>query len=482
MINRRSFLKTGGIAGVAGFLSITKSAYAGRGGMGGSANTGGSALNIPVFEVPLAIPPELKPINGRYELTQTAVDVEIIPGTTTQIWGYNGITPGPTIRVDRDQPVVVRQTNNLTENVTTHLHGGHVTGNNDGHPTDYINPGSSKDYYYPNNQLPTTLWYHDHTMDHTGPHVYMGLAGFYIIEDDFERSLNLPSGEFEIPLVIQDRTFASDASLVYSGNINGETGDTLLVNGTPYPFFEVGTRKYRFRILNGSNARGYEFALSNGQDFIQIGTDGGLLGAPMIRNSFMLSPAERADVVIDFSNASVGDEIILQNLLGSGSTAEIMRFNVTRAESDDSVVPNVLRPIEILSPADSVATRSFVFSRTNSRTSPWVINGRTYDANRIDASPVVGTTEIWELSNRSNMIHPVHLHDIMWQVVDVNGQPPGDAYRGWKDTFQIPPNSTIRVIGRFDDYTSTGEYPYVFHCHNLEHEDHEMMAQFEVTA
>lgn len=442
---------------------------------------GGSGLQAPVFELPLRVPPELAPSSpGVYEITQTAADVEIIPGTTTRIWGFNGITPGPTIRVQRNRPVTVRQINALSENVTTHLHGGHVTGNNDGHPIDYIAPGTTKDYHYPNNQFPATLWYHDHTMDLTGPHIYMGLAGFYLIEDDYERSLGLPSGAYEIPLAIQDRTFDVDGSLVYTGNINGETGDTLLVNGTPYPYFEVGTRKYRLRILNGSNARGYQLALSNGQAFTQIGTDGGLLSEPMTRETIFISPAERVDVVVDFGNAAVGDRIVLENLQGSGSTAEIMRFDVTRVESDSSVVPDALRPIEYLSPADAVATRSFVFSRQGSRTIPWVINGQPYDPNRIDAAPRVGTTEIWELTNRSNMIHPVHLHDIMWQVVDVNGQPPGPAYQGWKDTFQIPPMATVRVIGRFDDYTTTGEYPYMIHCHNLEHEDHAMMAQFAV--
>ncbi len=453
--------------------------------MGGGG--GGSAISAPVFELPLNIPPVLQPISSTatqdiFELTQRNATVGIIPGTQTAILGYNGMTPGPTIRVDSDRETVVRHINNSNVRTTTHLHGGHMRAGDDGHPVDYVNPGATRAYTYSNKQLPATLWYHDHTMDLTGDQVYAGLAGFYLMSDDYERALGLPSGDQEVAIVIQDRTFAADGSLIYNDNIMGELGDTILVNGAPYPYFEVSTRKYRVRILNGSNARTYNLALSNGTTFTQIGSDGGLLPAPVSRTTMSIAPAERLDVIIDFSNASVGDQIVFLNTAGSGSTTQIMRFDVTRVEDDGSVVPQVLRPVERLDPAAAVQTRRWVFGMSGG-SYPWVINGRPYDPERIDAMPRLGTTEIWELTNRTGMMHPVHIHDIMWQILDINGRPPAPQDAGWKDTFQVPPMGTVRVIGRFDDYVGDPNdvtTAYMMHCHILEHEDHAMMSQFVV--
>ncbi len=481
--SRRQFLKTLGAAAPAVLLSRTGLAMRGGGG-GGS----GSSVSAPVFELPLNIPPVAQPSGtdaaGRpiYEIVQQNASVEIIPGLQTGILGYQGITPGPTIRVDANQEVIVRQINNTNVRTTTHLHGGHMPAGNDGHPVDYVNPGTSKDYFYTNKQLPTTLWYHDHTMDVTGDQVYAGLAAFYLVDDDYERSLGLPSGDREVAIVIQDRTFAADGSLVYNDTIMGELGDTILVNGTPYPYFEVDAARYRIRILNGSNARFYTLALSNGASFVQIGSDGGLLEAPVVRNSINIAPAERVDLIIDFGTASVGEQIVLQNTAGTGSTAQIMRFDVARAADDPSVIPQVLRPIERLDPAAAVQTRQWVFGMGGGAT-PWVINGLPYEPNRVDAFPRVGTTEIWELHNRTGMTHPVHIHDIMWQILDINGRPPAPADAGWKDTFQVPPGGVVRVIGRFDDYVGDPNditTAYMMHCHILEHEDHAMMTQFIV--
>ena len=480
--SRRQFLKTLGAAAPAVLLS--RPGLAMRGGGGG----GGGGVTVPVFELPLNIPPVAQPSGtdaaGRpiYEIVQQNASVEIIPGLQTEILGYQGMTPGPTIKVDANQEVIVRQINNTNVRTTTHLHGGHMPAGFDGHPVDYVNPGSSKDYYYTNKQVPATLWYHDHTNDFTGDQVYAGLAGFYLMDDDYERSLGLPSGDREVAIVIQDRTFAADGSLVYNDNLMGELGDTILVNGTPYPYFEVDAARYRIRILNGSNARSYNLVLSNGASFVQIGSDGGLLEAPVVRNSINIAPAERVDVIIDFGTASVGEQIVLQNTAGTGSTAQIMRFDVARAADDPSVIPQVLRPIERLDPAAAVQTRQWVFGMVGGP-KPWVINGLPYEENRVDAFPRVGTTEIWELTNRTGMMHPVHIHDIMWQILDINGRPPAPEDAGWKDTFKVPPMGTVRVIGRFDDYVGDPNEittAYMMHCHILEHEDHSMMTQFIV--
>ena len=425
------------------------------------------------------MPPVLQPVSSDattdyYEITQMEADVEIIPGTTTRIWGYNGITPGPTIVAKRGRQVKVRQYNALPEHTTTHLHGGHIEAASDGHPVDFVEPNNFKDYTYSNIQRATTLWYHDHAEYLTAPHVYKGLAAFYIINDDNELSLNLPSGDKEVPMVIQDRSFNADGSFAYTGNRSGELGDTILVNGAPQPYMEVSNTKYRFRILNGSNRREYILALSNGQQMIQIGTDGGLLPSPVNMDTIFMSPAYRSDIVIDFSQVPVGQSVVLQNLDGSGSTAEIMRFDVVSSETDTSDVPAVLSTdIVPLQEADAVVTRRFTFSM---RRGNWVINGQAYDPNRVDVNPKINTTEIWELTNRSMMNHPVHIHDIMWQVLDVNGRDPGTELMGERDTFVVRPMSTVRVIGHFERYTGL----YVFHCHNLEHEDFAMMANFEV--
>jgi len=493
-ISRRKFLKTLGATAPALLLAKPSLARRDRMGGGGGGGGGGGNIDVPIFELPLNIPPIAQAsgtdASGRpiYEITQQNATVEIIPGFQTDILGYNGMTPGPTILADSDQEIIVRQINNTDVQTTTHLHGGHMPAGFDGHPLDFVNPGTFKDYLYTNKQVPATLWYHDHTNDLTGDQVYAGLAGFYLMSDDYERSLGLPSGDHEVGIVIQDRTFGADGSLIYNDNIMGELGDTILVNGTPYPFFEVGTSRYRLRFLNGSNARSYNLTLSNGASFIQIGSDGGLLQAPVVRNSLDIAPAERVDVIIDFGNANVGDQIVLQNTAGGGmggggaGTAQIMRFDVVRVEDDPSTIPQVLRYIERLDPAASVQTRRWVFGMTGGP-KPWVINGLPYEEARVDAFPKLGTTEIWELTNRTGMMHPVHIHDIMWQVLDVNGRPPPPEDAGWKDTFKIQPMETVRVIGRFDDYVGDPDEitsAYMMHCHILEHEDHAMMTQFIV--
>ena len=444
------------------------------------------------FAQALYIPPVLTPASmtsttDSYDLAIREADVEIIPGKLTRIMGFNGLTPGPTIRARVGRQVVMRHTNGLPAitlggapgDVAIHLHGGHVPSSEDGFPTDTVMPGATRSYTYPNNQLPATLWYHDHAMDYTGPHVWFGMSGFYILTDDYEDGLGLPSGDYEIPLVIQDRNFDANGKLVYTRNRMGEMGNTILVNGTIQPYFKVAAHKYRFRLLNGSNARQYRIALSNGQSFHVLGMEGGLLPAPVTVTSLVLASAERADIVVDFSSLPVGSSVVLQNSLGSGSTATVMRFDVDRVESDTSQVPPALRPLEKLSASQAVRTRSFTFSGGMMGMmggAPWVINGKPFDPNRVDADPKLGTIEIWEFRNMSMMDHPAHLHQTMFQILDINGNPPPPTHAGWKDTVNVPAMGTVRIIMRFADYAGR----YVLHCHVLEHEDNAMMARFDV--
>jgi spore coat protein A len=329
-------------------------------------------------------------------------------------------------------------------------------------------------------------------MDFTGPQVYKGLAGLYVIRDETEDGLAMPKGEKEVPLVISDRTFKEDGSFYYPSidpslegepgvlvsQHNGMRGDTILVNGAPWPFVEVTNTRHRFRILNASNARDYGLALDppppGGKPFVQVGSDGGLLEAPVHHDLIRISPAERFDVVVDFSRYPVGTRVTLKNREEqSGPTSEVMRFEVVRREKDESTVPERLAPEQDFpDPNAADVTRRFRFS--NSVVGTWSINGKPFDPERMDARPRLGSTEVWEFTSSAS--HPVHVHLVHFRVLSRNGRPAGPYDVGWKDTVYVTSGETVRVAARFSGYRGR----YVFHCHNLEHEDMMMMANFEV--
>ena len=492
VLSRRSFLHRAGRVGGGALLATGASgavswlATSRSGALTGNDLVDGLLPSPPVvpFEAVFRTPPVLAPTRVEadadyYEMTMRPAVVEIIPGHSTTIWGFNGQFPGPTIKARRGRPVVIRQTNQLPDaKPAVHLHGGHVEARFDGYPTDVIPLGANRDYVYPNRQVAASLSYHDHEMHRTGLNVYMGLVGAYLIEDEEEEVLNLPSGEYDVPIIIQDRSFGVDGSLRYSPGMDGMFGDVILVNGVAQPRFAVANRKYRLRIYNASNARAYELTLSSGQPFIQIATDGGLLPSPVSRTTIPLQPFERVEVVIDFASVALGSPVILRNGLGTGPTAAIMRFDVERQEQDQSTVPSVLRPVERLEEKAATVTRDFTLGMVmGGERMTWVINDQPFDQARVDALPRLGGTEIWRFTNRSGHAHPMHLHLDMFQILDRNGAPPSPGEVGWKDTVAVGPNETVRVIVRFTDYPGR----YLFHCHNLEHEDHAMMGQMDVT-
>ncbi|MGI9022885.1 MAG: Calx-beta domain-containing protein [Acidimicrobiales bacterium] len=431
------------------------------------------------FQLALPVPPTLSPVSSDattdyYNVTAEPGTAQMLPGTPrTPVWTYNGTSPGPTIRQRAGRTAKVTVTNKLNEKTNVHLHGAHVQPESDGAPMDTIATNASRVYTYPNDQSARTMWYHDHVMDLTGPHVYKGLAGFYLLSDSFEDGLNLPTGANDIPIVIQDRLFNTDATLSYPPATAGLQGDTIVVNGTAQPFFKVADRKYRFRLLNGSSARQYKLALSNGKPLVQVGSEGGLLPAPVSQASITLGPAERADVVVDFSGLPLNTKVVLQNLSGTGSTAEIMRFDVSRSEGDASTVPATMR--SFTPPSGASLTRDFALSRTNSGS--WLINGKAFDHTRIDANPTKGTTEIWKFQNNSFHPHVMHLHDVNFQVLDINGQKPPPGRDAMTEMVNIPGGGSASIIVNFNGYEGT----YVFHCHVLEHEDNGMLAQFKVS-
>ena len=439
------------------------------------------ALAAPIpFAAALPIPPVLRPSgrkDGRdlYELTMRTSNAPILRGKKTPVWGFNGRFPGPTIKVTKGEPVIVRQINRLRVNTTIHLHGGHVPANQDGHPTDVIEPGDRKDYRYPNDQDAATLWYHDHTHHATSRNVYKGLAGLYIIEDPDERELNLPRGRFDIPLIIQDRSFKKDGSFRFRDKHDNVLGDVYLVNGKPVPHLKVANRKYRFRILNASNSRIYRLKLDSGQPMTQIASDGGLLAAPVMTSTITLAPAERVEIVMDFSMLPIGSSVVLQDNVGPTplDNRPVMRFEVDREVEDTSSLPGTLRTIQPLGPSDK--ERLFTL-RLDANRGRWLINGKTFSMGRVDARPRLGTTETWAFENVSNQSHPMHIHLVMFQVLDRDGMPAGGGEKGWKDTVRVDSGETVRVAMRFRKHTGR----YVFHCHNLAHEDHGMMAQMQV--
>ncbi|HUR22789.1 MAG TPA: multicopper oxidase domain-containing protein [Acidimicrobiales bacterium] len=477
MLTRRDLLRLGILGGTAAVLPLDRVAALASGARTGHGQIAVRAVSPPVvpFEAALPVPSVLEPVESDattdwYEIDMHPAEVEILPGLLTTIWGYNGQFPGPTIKARQGRRAVVRQVNHLDVETVVHLHGGRVAPEHDGHPLDVIPPGGAFDYFYPNEQPGATLWYHDHTLGVTGRNVYMGLAGLYLLEGADEPALNLPDGEFDVPLILQDRLFAEDGSLIYTGNTAGMVGDTLLVNGAPQPHFEVARRAYRLRLLNGSNYLEYDLSLDP-LTFTQIASDGGLLPTAVRRKSLRLAPAERVEVVVDFSGVPLGSQVVLKNKLGSARTNQVMRFDVVEDAGGGGAIPPILRRLPNL--GGPAALRKFELELEDGM---WLINHKGFDPDRFDATPRLNTAEVWEFKNVTGDMHPMHLHLVQFRVLTRDLTPVPLYELGPKDTVAVRAGETVRLMARFDGFTG----PYVFHCHRLEHEDRDMMGQFQV--
>lgn len=356
--------------------------------------------------------------------------------------------------------------------MTIHNHGNHSSPENDGRPDEFlITTGASRTYTYEHledggNERGAPQWYHDHRLLLNGRNVWMGLAGFYIIDDPADPA-TLPSGQFDIPLFIADRQFTAENQIPYVFDANGVSGDHILLNGVYQPYLDVGDRKYRLRILNGSNARSYNLSLSTGQPFNQIGTESGLLPAPVSRTEMLIGPAERLDVVIDFAGR-LGENILLKTSTG----IDVLQFRVTQDLTDDSSVPGTLRPLPDI--GEPTVTRVLDFGNTDGH---WTINGLRFDTNLVDFQPALGTTEKWVFVNTSGAAHQVHVHDVDQTCLSRNGGP-CPPYEAMKETWSLNTFETVEVKLKFSDHTGR----YVFHCHVLEHGNDGMMGQFEVVA
>jgi spore coat protein A, manganese oxidase len=463
------------------------------------------------FRRPLPVPAVLRPVRtdggtDYYEVVQRRGVVEMVPGARTEVFGYGGTYPGPTIVSRSGRRTVVRQVNQLGVPTVTHLHGGNTPSGSDGYPVDLVLPAGgtaghqhaggevvtgSREYVYPMRQRAATLWYHDHRMDFTGPQVWRGLAGFHLVRDGEEDALPLPHGDRDVPLMIADRSFKADGSLWYPAAdptlrepgvaddyAGGVLGDVICVNGAAWPVLEVDAARYRLRILNASNARRYDLALDPPAPggIVQIGSDGGLLAAPIRHDSIEIAPAERFDVVIDFGGYAPGTALTLVNRAGTGRTGQVMRFRVTRRVREDATVPAILADVPPLPPATGAYDRLWSFARAagDSGHRGWLVNGQPFDPARTDADPRLGVREIWRIA--TDLRHPVHIHLSPFRVLSRNGGPPGRFDAGWKDTVDVRPGEYADVAVRFEQHRGR----YLLHCHNLEHEDMGMMAAFQV--
>jgi spore coat protein A, manganese oxidase len=436
----------------------------------------------------------------------------------TRVWTYGGAVPGLTLETRSGQPLAVEWANQLPDKHflpidhtlhgaekgtpevrgVVHLHGGKTPADSDGYPEDWYVPGQSKTYVYPNEQDAALLWYHDHSMGINRLNIYAGMFGLHIVRDPVEEALHLPSGKYEIPLTLFDRDLKPDGQLDYPVSADPENPwvpevfcELNLVNGKIFPFLDVEPRKYRFRILNAANGRFYRLLLNQGAEFKQIGSDQGLLAAPVTVPYIQLAPGERADVVIDFS-AHRGAKIIL-----SSDFLVLMQFRVgAQRVADRSELPTTLRPLPRLAESSAVLTRRLTLDENLSGKgeSQGMQLNKTAWHEPITEKPVLGTTEIWELVNLTEDIHPIHLHMVKFQVLDRrpfetfqyitegtfkffgDANPPDANELGWKDTVRVDQGTVTRIIVPFHGYAGR----YVWHCHILEHEDNEMMRPYEI--
>ncbi|GEK90201.1 multicopper oxidase family protein [Alkalibacterium putridalgicola] len=434
----------------------------------------------------LPIPPLLEDKNpeegkAEFDLNVQYGKKEFIEGQETETLGYNGDYLGPIIRVDKGDDVKINVANTLDEPTTVHWHGLEVPGEMDGGPHQVVDPKSSWQPYFTIDQPAATLWYHPHLLHKTGEQVYKGLAGLFYIEDEKSKELNIPKehGVNDIPLVVQDKRFTQDGQIPYELGMrdvmDGFKGDTVLVNGAIAPELDVKSEVVRLRLLNGSNARAYDFNFSDNLAFYQIASDGGFLENSIEMHEVSLAPAERAEILVDFSDYNIGDKVVLRD-----GSYEVMTITITEESDSSSSIPEELVDIVQYDRDDVVTTRDFVMSGMG----PMVaINGKQMDMDRIDEYLNLNELEEWVVTNESAGMgmmsgetpHPLHVHGVQFQVIERNGGEPPLNEQGWKDTVMVESGEEVRLLVKFKQ-----KGLFMYHCHILEHEDAGMMGQFLV--
>ncbi len=478
---------------------------------------GGVEPARPSFDQPLVVP-----------LTKTGADIRLVMrrsrvrtlphGRRTSMWTYDGTYPGPTIRRRGGHGTRVTIVNRLPKGagaMSTHLHGDHHASKDDGQPTSrLIRRGSSRTYDYPltydgRAEPGSFFWYHDHRMDRTARNNWRGLQGMFIVTDPPTPGLRLPSGARDVPLMISERSFTPRNQLTdpfadgpemvgHHGEMawigpqappnDGTVGDTVLVNGRSAPYLGVSATRYRLRLLNSSPFSSYNLTLSDGRPLLQIGTGSGLLPRAVVRSSVLLGPAQRADVIVDFSGAT-GRRLVLESVPAtpgsSGSDARetaVMEFRVGASAADPSRLPSRLPSPELVSPVPAKVSKTWTFGLdegdhgSGQHGSFWSINGQAFDPARVDHRARLGTVERWRFRNTSDLTHYVHIHAEQWRTLLRDGKAPPPWEQGLEDTWRLEPGEEVEVAARFTDYTGA----FMIHCHMLNHEDHGMMARFDV--
>jgi spore coat protein A len=522
-LTRRDFLKSGAVA------------FAGAGmALDHMTGTGADALDpstLTPFVDALPVPRVMKPAGTRahpeyagqripcYRMAIREVRQKVhrdLP--PTRMWSFEDCFPGPTIEVKSGEGAIVEWANELPPRhflpidhtlhgadrslpevrSVIHLHGGRTPAASDGYPEEWVLPGRSQTCFYPSKQDAALLFYHDHTMGINRLNIYAGMQGLFLVRDAEEAALKLPSGKYEVPLLLADRLLSRDGQLVYPVSEHPDRpwvpevfGNAILVNGKLLPYLDVEPRRYRLRVMNGSNGRFYRLSLANKAEMHVIGNDQGLLSTPVAVKRVPLAPAERVDIIVDFA-AMAGTHVKLVS-----DSFDIMEFRVAAKSADDkTAVPPMLRPPLRLAEATAVRTRRLTLDERLDdiqRSMGMLLNNTPWHA-PITEKPTLGTTEIWELVNLTDDSHPIHLHLVRLQILDrrrfdqFEFQAKGtlrftgpvtlpEAYEaGWKDTVRADPGMVTRIIVPFEGYAGR----YVWHCHILEHEDNEMMRPYEV--
>jgi spore coat protein A len=485
-------------------------------------------LQLTPFVDPLPLPEVARAgPHGRLRITMREVHAKVHRDVApTRMWSYGDTALAPLIEARSGHPLQVEWVNRLPAHhflpvdyslhgcghdvpevrACVHLHGGKTPSESDGYPEDWYVPGQSRTSHYPLQQDAAMLWYHDHAMGLNRLNIYAGLFGMAIVRDIEEQALGLPSGPYEVPITLYDRNFTADGQLFYptSGDphhpwVSEFEGDAILLNGKIRPYLHVEPRLYRFRLLNAANSRFFELSLSGNRVFQQIGSDQGLLAAPVPMKHLLLAPAERADVLVDFSSLA-GQTVYMVN-----AALQVLEFRVAAVPAAHAAVPPsaqgipaALRSIERLPEASATVTRRITLDEAvdhiGNSMLMYLDKKRWHEPTT--EFPKLGSTEIWEFINLTEDVHPLHLHLVRFQVLDrqlfdvfayrnnggmhtIADKLPLEANeRGWKDVVQCPPGIVTRIIVRFDGYPGK----YLYHCHVLEHEALDMMRPYEVVA
>jgi bilirubin oxidase len=465
-------------------------------------------VNALLAQTPLPIPDTLS--GSTIDLSVQEGTWEFHAGEVVPTYGYNGDLLGPTLMLNKDQEVTINVTNNLPDLTTTHWHGLHVSAANDGGPHSMIMPASTWSPHFTVMNRAGTYWYHPHGIGLTDIQVSKGLAGMIIVRDAEEGALALPRtyGVDDIPLVLQTKPIVGGEIMLHTG-----LDSVVIANGVRNAWKELPAQMVRFRCLNGSEERSFLLGLSNGMSFHVIGTDGGLLNAPVTLTRARLMPGERLELLVDltgmegsgFQLMSYGSELP-NGILGSpqvgngmatldgydqnalnGSDFALVTFTVGPQTSNPiTSIPSALVPTNVLNEADADITRTFTFAPQTMGPmgmieGPFTINNESMDMGVINVTVPLDNTEIWSFTNNTMVAHPFHIHDVEFNILDRNGAAPDPWETGWKDVVYVPAQGSARVLMRFEDFADPVT-PYMYHCHMLMHEDEGMMGQFVVVA